>query len=157
MPYPYYNNPYAQRLMSMEQQFGPSNNYTPNNYNPYTPQTQPIQNLNQNQQPQAMCCFVGQASELASLNLMPNTYYMGLNLGSKEIYLRHLNNDGNVEVETYSLASNQQEKSQLQLIAERLDIIDSKLNMLPVPPINNDLFIKEKVNEPNVKSNAKQF
>lgn len=142
------NNPYAQRLNALEQQAMFSQPTIP-----AQPQAQPIQNLNQLQQPQALCCLVNQVNDINNISPMPNTYYLGLNLANKEIYLKHLTNDGITSIETYSLASDRQEKGTLQVIAERLDIIENKLNALPLPNPNavpnavpNQIPVKEKNN-----------
>lgn len=105
------------------QQFYP--NYMPNsNYYGIQPptQVQPIQ-----QYPQSTCYFVNSANELNSVRVMPNAYYIGINKDSKEIYVRKMNNDGNVEVETYTLKSEQKEKSEYEKLDERLTSIEQLL------------------------------
>ena len=104
-----------------------------NNYNqfyPYgaqlPPQTQPIQQFQQ-QMPQASCYFVKSIDELSGIRIMPNIYCMGINKDGKEIYVRRMNNDGNIEVETYSLKSESKEKSELEKITERLTNIENSL------------------------------
>ena len=95
------------------------------NYNPYynnMPQTQAIQNVQI--QKQAACYFVKAPEELASLNVMPNIFYLGINRDDKEVYVRRMNNDGNIEVEKYVLASGVKEKTELQSISERLAKIE---------------------------------
>ena len=105
MPQP---NPYANRLAAMEG---------------IQPQT--IQSLQQ--QPQAICYFVQGATEMANINLMPNIVYIGINSQGKELYLRKLNTDGNIEFETYRLESGKQEKNDIQIILDRLNGIEQKL------------------------------
>ena len=58
---------------------------------------------------------------------MPNVFYLGINRDNKEIYVRRMNNDGNIEVETYSLSTGKEEKTDLKIIADRLDVIEKKL------------------------------
>ena len=105
MPQP---NPYATRLAAMEG---------------IQPQT--IQSLQQ--QPQAICYFVQGATEMSNINLMPNIVYIGINTSAKELYLRKLNTDGNIEFETYRLESGKQEKNDIQVILDRLNAIEDKL------------------------------
>lgn len=94
-------------------------------YNMYQPQT--IQNVTQQIQKQASCYFVKAPEELAGVNIMPNIFYLGINREGKEIYVRRMNNDGNIELETYTLASGKKEKTDIQAILERLDNIESRL------------------------------
>lgn len=134
---------------NMPQQRGyyPQNNY--NNLPVQQPQT--IQNVAQPVQPQLYSYFVKQAADLATPNIMPNTLYLGINSGQKEIYIRKMNNDGNIELETYVLSSGKKEKSELQVFVERLDSrldeIEKKLADLPTKTM------KGKENERITKSN----
>ena len=110
-----------------------NNGYVPN-YNTYNqpnlPQsTQAIQQVNQPVQKQASCFFVKTPEELASINVMPNVFYMGINRDDKEIYMRRMNNDGNIEVEKYVRASETKEKSEMQKVLERLENIEKKLTI----------------------------
>lgn len=89
---------------------------------------QPIHNMSV--QPQASCYFVKSSSDLSSINVMPSVYYVGLNSNDKEIYLKRMNNDGIVEVETYILKSEQKQKTETQAIADRLTNIENKISML---------------------------
>ena len=111
-----------------------NNGYNAPNYNAYSPMaqqmqqpTQTIQQLNQQVQKQASCYFVKAAQELAGVNVQPNVYYLGINSDKSEIYVRRMNNDGNIEAETYVKASEQKEKTEMQKILERLDAIEKKL------------------------------
>ena len=111
-----------------------NNGYNAPNYNAYSPMaqqmqqpTQTIQQLNQQVQKQASCYFVKAAQELASVNVQPNVYYLGINSDKSEIYVRRMNNDGNIEAETYVKASEQKEKTEMQKILERLDVIEKKI------------------------------
>ena len=92
------------------------------NYNPYF-QPQTIQSV----QSQALCFFVKSPNDLVRSDIMPNVFYLGINRDNKEIYVRRMNNDGNIEVETYQLAGGKEEKTDLKIIADRLDIIEKKL------------------------------
>lgn len=97
------------------------NNYGFNNFQ------QPIQNVTQQTQSQASCYFVKTPEELAGLNIMPNVFYLGINRDNKEVYIRRMNNDGNIEVEKYIQASGVKEKTELQTIIDRLNRIEHKL------------------------------
>lgn len=108
---------------------------------------QPIQTMQI--QPQASCFFVKSASDLTGVNVMPNVFYVGLSPDNKEIYVRKMNNDGNIELETYALKTEQKQKSELQTISERLDAIEKKLASIPMQrPI---LTVKGKDNERTIK------
>ena len=100
--------------------------YGYNNYG-YGNFQQPIQNVTQQTQSQASCYFVKSPEELASINVMPNVFYLGINRDKKEVYIRRMNNDGNIEVEKYSLAVGKEEKTDLKKILEELDEIKKKL------------------------------
>lgn len=126
--------------------------YPQNNFNSMPmQQPQTIQNVAQPVQPQLYSYFVKQAADLATPNIMPNTLYLGINSGQKEIYIRKMNNDGNIELETYTLSSGTKEKSELQAIADRLDSIERKLAELPAQ--RQTLTLKGKDNERSSKSN----
>jgi len=121
-----------------------------NNYLAYQmQQQQPIQNLSV--QPQSQCYFVKSPNELSSVNVMPNHYYLGINTDSNEIYVKRMNNDGLLEVKTYSLKSEEKEKTDFQVISERLDGIEKKLSEITTQ--RQTLTLKEKGNERNSKSN----
>lgn len=136
------NNSYAQRLSALEQQQASMYQQPQQSFNP-----QPIQSMNQIQ-PQAVCYFVANAGELSNLNIMPNTFFLGLNTTAKEIYVRRMNNDGNIEVETYTLASGTQEKKEYELIMEQLIAINQKL-ATPVKENNNDERNVRSTDRPN--------
>lgn len=102
---PYLN--YQQRLMQMEQQ-------------------QPMQPL-QSYQPQMQTMFVGKVDDMNRFSIMPNTLYIGINQASKEVYIKQMNNDGLTELNTYSLASETQEKGTLQKILERIESLETTL------------------------------
>ncbi len=95
-------------------------------FNPYQRNDfQPIQNINI--QPQASCYFVKAPSDLNSINVMPNTFYLGINAEANEIYVRKMNNDGLVDVKTYSLQSEKKEKTDIKTLLDRLDNIDKRI------------------------------
>lgn len=91
-------------------------------------QPQTIQNVSQQVQSQASCYFVKAPEELAGLNIMPNVFYLGINRDKKEIYVRRMNNDGNIETETYALFSGVEEKNDIKTILDRLSVIERRLS-----------------------------
>lgn len=122
--YPQNNADYMQRLSMLEQQYyqQPQMQMQPQ------PQMQPIQNVSQYQTPpQASCYFVSSPDEIASTNLMPNNFYLGINQNTKEIYVKKMDNNGLIQLETYKMASNVEEKTDYKLILEQLTEINQKL------------------------------
>lgn len=90
----------------------------------------PIQTIQNTQfiNPQAICYFVYSKDEMQGLKVEPNTFYIGINKQTKEIYVRSWNNDGNIEFNTYTLADNKQEVSELKTIMTKLNLIEEKIN-----------------------------
>jgi len=123
---------------------------TPMMYNnglnpPLFNQPQTIQQLTTpTAQKQASCFFVKGAEELAGINIMPNTYYLGINREKSEVYIRRMNNDGNIEAEVYTKASEKKEKTDLQAVLERLTNIEKILtpkaeaNNVAVPNVDHE-------------------
>ena len=106
-------------------------------FNPYQRNDfQPIQNMSI--QPQASCYFVKSSTDLNGINVMPNTFYLGINTDKNEIYVRRMNNDGLVDIKTYSLQSETKEKNDLQAIFDRLDSIEKKLGGKDEPNIQSN-------------------
>lgn len=106
-------------------------------------QQQPIQNLNV--QPQSQCYFVRSPNDLSNINVMPNNYYLGINTDSNEIYVKRMNNDGLIELKTFTLKSEQKEKTEFQAVFDRLDSIEKKLSEISTS--RQTLTLKEKGNE----------
>ena len=101
-------------------------------YNPYTylqqnQQMQTIQPVHQRIQPQVMCYFAQNVAEMDNIKLLPDTYYIGINQNTKEIYIRKMNNMCLAETEIYNLVTNKKEKSELETILERLNNLESKI------------------------------
>lgn len=101
-------------------------------YNPYTylqqnQQLQTIQPVHQKIQPQVMCYFAQNVAEMDNIKLLPDTYYIGINQNTKEIYIRKMNNMCLAETEIYNLVTNKKEKSELETILERLNNLESKI------------------------------
>lgn len=119
----------------MYEQFG---NYT--GY-PYTqrPVPQPIQSISQPAQRQVMTFSVKSASELANMPVMPNTMYLGINSDGKELYVRQMNLDGNVELNTYALIDGKREKTELQAIADNITEIKTLIANIGVKHESTDV------------------
>lgn len=111
---------------------------------PYRSQT--IQNISRNIQPQSYCYFVNSPSDLNGINVMPNTFYLGINSDRNEIYMRCMNNDGLIDVKTYSLHSEKKEKTDFQAIFDRLDSIEKKISDISNTP-RQTLTLKNKDRE----------
>lgn len=104
----------------MYEQFGNYSGYYQNR-----PVPQPIQNISQPAQRQVVTYAVKSASELANIPVLPNTIYLGINSDGKELYVRQMNLDGNVELNTYALINGTKEKTELQTIADKIDEMKS--------------------------------
>ena len=105
-----------------------------NNFQQYVPpymqqQAQTIQHLPQSAEPKVVTYSVESAEQLSGITPMPNTLYMGINKKDGKIYLRSMNNDGLMEVKTYSLVTEQTKKTDMQEILDRLAKIEKKLNI----------------------------
>lgn len=104
-----------------------------NNYSyipPYMQQAQPIQPIpQQHLEQKVVSYFVDSAEQLASITPMPNTIYMGINTKDNRIFLRRMNNDGLMEIKTYSLANEQTKKTDTQEILDRITRIEKKLGV----------------------------
>lgn len=90
------------------------------------PQVMPVQSIQQVQK-SAQFYNVENAQELDGIKPTLNVLYVGFNKKKKEIYVKQLTNDGLISVETYSLADDKKEKSELETILEKINNIESKL------------------------------
>lgn len=101
--------------------------YTP----PYMqqPVAQPIQQLPQHVDPRVISYFVDTAEQLSTINPMPNTIYLGINNRDGKIFMRRMNNDGLVELKTFSLQLDQTRKTDTQEILDRITKIEKKLGV----------------------------
>ena len=101
--------------------------YTP----PYMqqPVAQPIQQLPQHIDPRVISYFVDTAEQLSTINPMPNTLYLGINNRDGKIFMRRMNNDGLVELKTFSLQLDQTRKTDTQEILDRITKIEKKLGV----------------------------
>lgn len=96
-----------------------------NNY-PYM-QQQPM--LPQHLEPKIVPYPVDSAEQLATLPPIPNTVYLGVARDGTKIFQRRMNNDGLMEMKTYSLAVEQTKKTDTQEILERLTNIEKKIGV----------------------------
>ena len=102
--------------------------YTP----PYMQQAvaQPIQQIpQQHMEQRVISYFVESAEQLATINPMPNTLYLGINNRDGKIFMRRMNNDGLVELKTFSLQLDQTRKTDTQEILDRITKIEKKLGV----------------------------
>lgn len=77
-------------------------------------------------QPQVQCFSVNASSDLSSMPVMPGVAYMGLKgTGTEiqEIYMRQMDNDGNIVLKTYKLSGGVQEQTELKAISSVLEEI----------------------------------
>lgn len=74
-------------------------------------------------QPQVQCFSVNASSDLSNVPVMPGVAYMGINTNGNEIYVRQMENDGNITMKTYKLSSGVQEQSELKAISMALEEI----------------------------------
>ena len=64
---------------------------------------------------------------MSTLTPMPNTIYLGIAHDGGKIFQRRMNNDGLVEVKTYTLVTEQTKKTDMQEILSRLENIEKKI------------------------------
>lgn len=74
-------------------------------------------------QPQVQCFSVNASSDLSNVPVMPGIAYVGLNFNGNEIYVRQMENDGNISLKTYKLSGGVQEQSELKAISMALEEI----------------------------------
>lgn len=98
--------------------------YRNNLQNMQTPQTiQTIQQI----QPQVMSYFASNVNDMSNIQVNPNIIYLGINVQSKEIYTKQMNNDGITETNIYKISDGKQEQNIMNTIMERLNNIDEKM------------------------------
>lgn len=96
----------------------------------YNPQyMQQIPSLPQHIEPKILSYTVDSVEQLASLPPMPNTIYLGIARDGSKIFQRRMNNDGLMEVKTFSLAVEQTKKTDMQEILERISNIEKKMEV----------------------------
>lgn len=99
-----------------------------NPYN-YYPQQQamPLQHLPQPAEPKIFPCIVETPEQLSAVPPMPNTIYLGIARDGTKIFQRRMNNDGLMELKTFSLQQEQTKKTDMQEVLERISNIEKKL------------------------------
>lgn len=103
---------------------------------PQVPQGQTIQTIDKPMDSQSFCYFVKSIEDMKAIKVIPGAYYIGINTSDNEIYVRKMKEDGTIGIEKYLLASDSHEKTPTELILERLDVIEEKLNA-PIAPITD--------------------
>lgn len=99
----------------------------PYNNFPYIQQQMPV--MPQHLEPKIMAYTVDSVEQLATLPPMPNAIYIGVSRDGSKIFQRRMNNDGLMEVKTYSLVTEQTKKTDTQEILEQIAEIKKKLNI----------------------------
>ena len=87
------------------------------------PQSIPVQQL----QKSAQFYSVESPQDLDGIRPSLNVMYFGFNAKKKEIYLKQIMNDGLVSVETYSLAGDKKEKSELETVLDKISELENKI------------------------------
>lgn len=99
-----------------------------NPYNNY-PYIQQAPMIPQHLEPKIMSYTVDSVEQLATLPPVPNTIYLGISRDGSKIFQRRMNNDGLMEVKTYSLVIEQTKKTDTQEILDRIASIEKRLNI----------------------------
>lgn len=99
-----------------------------NPYNNY-PYIQQAPMMPQHLEPKIMSYTVDSVEQLATLPPIPNTIYLGISRDGGKIFQRRMNNDGLMEVKTYSLVIEQTKKTDTQEILDRIASIEKRLNI----------------------------
>lgn len=99
--------------------------------NPYSnyPYIQQAPMMPQHLEPKIMSYTVDSIEQLAALPPVPNTIYLGISRDGSKIFQRRMNNDGLMEVKTYSLVVEQTKKTDTQEILDRIASIEKRLNI----------------------------
>ena len=100
-----------------------------NPYNTYPYMQQQMPQLPHNLEPKIMAYTVDSVEQLSALPPMPNAVYLGIARDGSKIFQRRMNNDGLMEVKTYSLVVEQTKKTDTQEILDRIASIEKKLNI----------------------------
>ena len=95
-------------------------------YNNY-PYPQQIPQIPQHIEPKILSYTVDSVEQLATLPPMPNTIYLGLARDGSKIFQRRMNNDGLMEIKTFSLVVEQTKKTDMQEILDRISEIEKKI------------------------------
>lgn len=109
------------------------------------PQTSHIQNISAAIPTEVQCFYANSPQEMEKIPPQANVIYIGINLNSKEIYLRQTNGMGLIDLETYVKQSGEQTKGDIAKILEKLDeLTKGKENVVQS---SNDTIRNEYVEE----------
>lgn len=86
-------------------------------------------------EPKIISYTVDSAEQLATLPPVPNTIYLGMTRDGTKIFQRRMNNDGLMEVKTYSLVVEQTKKTELQEILDRIANIEKTIGAKHEPDV----------------------
>lgn len=94
-----------------------------NQYYPYGnyQNTSRIQNISSVLSTEVQCFYVNNPQEMDKINPIPNVLYIGINLNSKEIYLKQVNGFGLIDFDIYAKQAGEQQKNEMTKILEKLD------------------------------------
>lgn len=80
-------------------------------------------------EPKIVSYPIDSVEQMATLPPMPNTIYLGITRDGTKIFQKRMNNDGLMEIKTYSLVIEQTKKTDTQEILDRIANIEKKLNI----------------------------
>ena len=91
----------------------------------------PLQNIPQQPviRPTVIPYNVETAEQMSAIIPMPNTIYLGINDKDGKIFMKRMNNDGLIDVKTYSLVTEQTKKTDMQEVLSRLANIEKKIGV----------------------------
>ena len=90
------------------------------NQYPYYPANR-IQNISSYNANEVLCYYVSNPKDMDKLQVNYGTLYIGINNDKKELYIRQMNSNGLIDVNTYVLQSGEQQKNEYTVILEKLD------------------------------------
>ena len=90
------------------------------NQYPYYP-TNRIQNISSYNASEVQCYYVSSPKDLDKIQVSYGTLYIGINNDKKEIYIKQMNNNGLIDLNTYAMQSGEQQKNEYTVILEKLD------------------------------------
>lgn len=96
------------------------------NYGQY-PNTSHIQNISAAIPTEVQCFYANSPQEMEKIPPQSNVIYIGINLNSKEIYLRQMNGMGLIDIDTYVKQSGEQQKGDTAKILERIDMLEQSM------------------------------
>jgi len=91
---------------------------------------QPVQQVPQaHSETRVVSYFVDTAEQLSTINPMPNVIYLGLNIKDGKVFMRRMNNDGLMELKTFSVVGEHTKRTDMQEVLGRLSKIEKKLGV----------------------------